>query len=114
MLFLHVLWCAWVLFGWTVTRGRPVLRYIHIAAILWAIFVGIVPWTLCPLSLLESWLETRAGLSVSSLPFLTRLLDGIVYPNLPNWLIFSGTVAVCCLLLVVYIRRFLYERASSL
>ena len=23
---LHVLWCAWVLLGWTVTRGRRVLR----------------------------------------------------------------------------------------
>ena len=25
VLLLHILWCGWVLMGWTVTRRRPVL-----------------------------------------------------------------------------------------
>ena len=31
VLFLHLLWCAWVFLGWTVTRCRRVLRTLHVA-----------------------------------------------------------------------------------
>ena len=113
VLFLHVLWCAWILVGWMFTRGRPVLRNIHIAAIVWAIVVEILPWTVCPLTLLESWLETRAGLSPSSAPFLARLFDALVYPDLPNWLIITGAILVCVFMLFIYVRRFLHDRAGS-
>lgn len=113
MLFLHALWCVWILLGWTLTRGRPLLRNLHIAAIVWAIVVEILPWTVCPLTIVESWLETRAGLSPSSTPFLTRLFDALVYPNLPNWLIITGAVVVCSFMLVIYLRRFLHDRAGS-
>ena len=37
VLFLHLLWCGWVLLGWTVTRCRPLLRTLHIASLIYAI-----------------------------------------------------------------------------
>ena len=58
VLFLHLLWCVWVLLGWTVTRRRPVLRTVHIASLLYAIVVESVPWIPCPLTVAETWLET--------------------------------------------------------
>src|SRR5258707_15860522 len=42
VLFLHVLWCVWVLLGWTVTRGRRVLRMLHIASLAYAIVIQLV------------------------------------------------------------------------
>jgi hypothetical protein len=112
VLFVHLLWCVWVLFGWSLTHGRPFLRALHIASLVWVILVEILPWTLCPLTIAESWLETRGGIGPPPGAFLTNLLDEIVYPNLPNWLIISGAVAVCSFILFIYVRRFLHRKVN--
>jgi len=59
VLLVHLLWCAWVMLGWTVTRGRSVLRMLHIASLIYAIVIESVPWPPCPLTLAENWLEAR-------------------------------------------------------
>jgi hypothetical protein len=61
VLLLHVLWCVWVLLGWTVTRGRHVLRMLHITSLAYAIVIELVPWPPCPLTVAEIQLEARAG-----------------------------------------------------
>lgn len=73
VLFLHLLWCAWVLLGWTVTRNRPVLRTLHIASLIYAIVVESVPWLPCPLTLAETSLEARAGIE----PRMVKKLEWI-------------------------------------
>jgi hypothetical protein len=103
---LHLLWCAWVLLGWTLTRGRPVLRTLHIASLIYAIVIELIPWPPCPLTIAESRLETAAGIVPARGPFLVRLLDGIVYPDLPDWLVVGGAVLVCAVILGVYVRRY--------
>ena len=40
-----------------------------------------------------TWLETCTGIARG--PFLLRLLDAIVYPNLPAWVVVDGAVFVC-------------------
>ena len=107
VLFLHLLWCGWVLLGWTVTRLRPVLRTLHIASLIYAIVIELVPWPPCPLTVAETWLETRAGIEPAHGPFLVRVLDAIVYPDLPEWLVVGGEVLVCVGILSVYMRRYL-------
>ena len=101
-----MLWCLWIIFGWLLTRGRPLLRWLHIGSLAWAIAVELLPWDICPLTLLEDWLESRAGFGHSQLPFLLRLLDALVYPNLPYWLVVTGAVIVCGIILIVYLHRF--------
>lgn len=107
VLFGHLLWCVWVLLGWTLTRGRPVLRTLHIASLIYAIVVETVPWLPCPLTLAETWLETRAGIEPAHGPFLVRVLDAVVYPDLPEWLVVGGAVLVCVGILSVYLRRYI-------
>jgi len=114
VLFLHLLWCGWVLLGWTVTRCRPVLRTLHIISVTYAIVIESVPWPPCPLSVAETWLEARAGIEPSHGPFLVRVLDAIVYPNLPVWVVVGGAVLVCVGILVVYVRRYLRRTANGL
>ncbi|MGA2510982.1 MAG: hypothetical protein ABSG27_12210 [Candidatus Acidiferrales bacterium] len=50
VLFLHLLWYAWVLLGWTVTRCRRLLRTLHVASLIHAIIIELVPWPPCPLT----------------------------------------------------------------
>lgn len=103
---MHLLWCVWVPLGWTVTRCRPTLRTLHIASLLYAIIVESVVWLPCPLTLAETWLEARAGIKPASGPFLVRVLDAIVYPDLPEWFVVGCAVLVCVAILWVYLRRY--------
>lgn len=110
---LHLVWCAWVLLGWTVTRGGRVLRALHIASLLYAIVIELVPWPPCPLTVLEEWLEARAGIEPAHGPFLMRILDAIVYPDLPERVVIGGAVVVCLAILLIYVRRYLRRAADG-
>jgi len=110
---MHLLWCVWVLLGWTVTRCRPLLRTLHIASLIYAMVVESVAWLQCPLTVAETWLETRAGVEPAHGPFLVRVLDAVVYPDLPQWLVVGGAVVVCTGILCVYLRRWLHRTAEG-
>jgi uncharacterized protein DUF2784 len=96
-----------VLLGWTLTRGRPVLRTLHLASLIYAIVIELVPWPPCPLTVTENWLEARAGIDPARGPFLVHLLDAIVYPDLPESLVVGTAVLVCVVILAAYLRRYL-------
>ena len=113
VLFVHLLWCVWALLGWTVTLGRPRLRALHIASILYGVVIELVPWPPCPLTLAEMWLEARAGIEPAREPFLVRVFDAILYPELPEWLVVGGAVVVCVAILDVYLRRYLRRTARG-
>jgi hypothetical protein len=112
VLLLHLLWCAWVLLGWLITRGRRLLSGLHIASLCYAIVIELIPWSLCPLTIAEAWLDARAGIAPESGPFLVRILDATIYPNLPEWLVAGAAVVVCVSILGVYARRYLQQRRS--
>jgi hypothetical protein len=56
VLTMHLGWIAWVIFGWTVTRNRPALRWLHILSLIYSILIENGPWP-CPLS--RSHMEVR-------------------------------------------------------
>src|SRR5208282_6627411 len=97
---------VWVLLGWTVTRCRPPLRTLHIASLIYAIVIELIPWPPCPLTVAESWLETRAGIEPAHGPFLVHVPEAVVYPDLPEWFVVAGAVLACVAILWVYLRRF--------
>jgi len=113
VLSVHVLWCTWVLMGWTVTRRRPILRTVHIASLIYAIVVESIPWLPCPLTVAETWFEARARIEPAHGPFLVRLLDAVVYPDLPEWVVVGGAVLVCVAILGAYLRRYLRRTADG-
>jgi hypothetical protein len=101
------------LLGWIATRGRRLLRTLHIASLCYAIVIELVPWPPCPLTVAESWLENRAGIEPARGPFLLRILDALVYPNLPERLVVGGAVLVCVTILSVYLRRYLHRTTPA-
>ena len=114
VLLLHLLWCVWVLAGWTITRCRPLLRTLHIASLVYAIVIELIPWLPCPLTVAETWLENRAGIQPARGPFLVHVLDAIVYPDLPESVVVGGAAFVCAVILAVYVRRYRRRTADRL
>jgi hypothetical protein len=99
--------------GWTVTRRRPLLRTLHIASRIYAIVIELVLWPPCPLTVAETWLEARAGIEPAHGPFLVRVLDAVVYPNLPEWFVVGCAVLVCVAVRLVYLRRYHHRTADG-
>ena len=104
VLFLHALFIVWVVFGAVLTRSRPVLRWLHIASLIWGILTELLPWP-CPLTLLENWLEEKAGIEAYQSGFLLHYLDKLVYPNISATALTVAGVIVCAFNLALYGRQ---------
>jgi len=110
VLLLHALFIVWVVFGAFVTRSRPVLRWMHIASLVWGIFTELLPWP-CPLTVLENWLEAKAGVQPYQGGFLLHHLDKLVYPDISATVLTVGGVLVCVLNLALYGRQMWIARS---
>jgi Protein of Unknown function (DUF2784) len=104
ILFLHALFILWVVFGALLTRSRPVLRWLHIGSLVWGILTELLPWP-CPLTLLEDWLERRAGIEPYQGGFLLHYLDKLVYPDVSATALTIAGVIICALNLAFYGRQ---------
>jgi hypothetical protein len=109
VLFLHALFVLWVVFGALLTRSRPVLRCLHIASLIWGILTELLPWP-CPLTLLENWLEGKAGVEPYQGGFLLYYLDKLVYPDISATILTVAGVIICALNLAFYGRQICIAR----
>jgi len=103
-LFLHALFIVWVVLGALLTRTRPVLRWLHIVSLIWGILTELLPWP-CPLTLLENWLELKAGVAPYQGGYLLHYLDKLVYPDISPTVLTMAGVLVCAFNLAIYGRR---------
>jgi hypothetical protein len=104
ILSVHLGWIVWVIFGALFTRGRPCWSMVHILALAWGIIVEAGPWP-CPLTLVEQYFETGAGLAAYQGSFLLHTLDAVVYPNISPWVVTAIGVGVCAFNLGIYLSR---------
>lgn len=102
---LHLAFISWVLFGWLVTPGRPWLRLLHIATVVYGAFIMVSDWP-CPLTYVENYFKRRAGLQPYSESFLIHYLEALVYPDTNQTLLSVSAVAVCLGILGIYVVRF--------
>lgn len=100
----HLAFILWVIFGALFTRGRPLLRRIHIASMVWGLLIEVFPWT-CPLTYAENWLEQRAGIAPYQGGFLLHYLDALVYPDVPPVLLILAAVVVAVSNIGIYWKR---------
>lgn len=115
VLAVHLLFILWVIGGIGVVRRHPSLRWVHIGSLLYGIFIEVVPWPPCPLTIVEQRLENRAGIAAYHGSFLFHYLEELVYPKLPLTLLVSGAVVFCAANLAFYashsrIKRLLHPR----
>lgn len=104
VLFVHALFIVWVVFGALFTRSRPILRWLHIASLIWGLLTELLPWP-CPLTLLENWLEQRAGVAPYQGGFLLHYMDKLVYPDISATTLTVAGVIVCAFNLALYGRQ---------
>ena len=104
VLFLHALYILWVAFGALLTRSRPILRWLHVASLVWGVLTELLPWP-CPLTLLENWLEGKAGVEPDQGGFLLHYLDKLVYPDISSTILTTAAVIICTLNLAFYGRQ---------
>ena len=104
ILLLHALFILWLIFGALLARSRPLLRRLHIASLLWGSLTEVLPWP-CPLTLLENWLEGRAGIEPYQGGFLLHYLDKLVYPDISANVLTIAGVIVCAANLAFYARQ---------
>ena len=104
VLVLHLAWILWAIAGALWTRGRPWWTAFHVASLIWGIIVEVGPWP-CPLTLVEQWLEARAGMHTWTGGFLVHYLEATIYPDLPARVVTGFGVTVCVFNLGVYARR---------
>jgi hypothetical protein len=104
VLLLHALFIAWVIFGALLTRSRPILCWLHIVSLIWGVLTELLPWP-CPLTLLENWLEQKAGVEPYQGGFLLHYLDKLVYPDISATTLTVAGVAICTFNLVLYGRQ---------
>ena len=94
VLCLHALFILWVIFGAVLTCSRPLLRWLHIVSLMWGILTELLLWP-CPLTTLENWLETKAGIEPYQGGFLLHYLDKLVYPDVSATFLTIAGVLVC-------------------
>jgi Na+/proline symporter len=111
ILVLHLLFILWVAFGALFTRRRPLLRWSHIASLIYGILLEILNWP-CPLTPMENWFRGRAGIPTYGGGFLLHYLDALVYPDVPPSLLVLCASAVCLFNLGIYAVRFRRRRAA--
>jgi len=109
VLFLHALFILWVVFGALLTRSRSILQWLHIASLVWGILTELLPWP-CPLTLLENWLEGKAGVEPYQGGFLLHYLDKLVYPDISATILTVIGVIICALNLSFYGRQIWISR----
>jgi hypothetical protein len=110
VLFLHALFIVWVVFGAFLTRSRPMLRWLHIVSLIWGILTELLPWP-CPLTVLENWLEGKAGVQPYQGGFLLHYMDRLVYPDISATVLTVAGVFVCVLNLAWYGRQMWIARS---
>jgi len=111
VLFLHALFILFVIFGALLTRSRPLLRWLHIASLVWGILTEVLPWP-CPLTLLENWLEAHGGIEPYQGGFLLHYLDKLVYPDISAKVLTIAGVIVCVANLAFYARQVWISRRA--
>lgn len=104
VLFVHALFIVWVIFGALLTRSRPILRWLHIASLIWGLLTELLPWP-CPLTLLENWLEQNAGVAQYQGGFLLHYMDKLVYPDISATTLTVVGVIVCAFNLALFGRH---------
>ncbi len=104
VLVLHALFILWVVFGAFLARSRPVLRWLHIASLVWGILTDVLYWP-CPLTFAENALEQRAGILPYQSGFLLHYLAKLIYPDISPSVLTIVALIVCALNLCFYTWR---------
>ncbi|MGO9614489.1 MAG: DUF2784 domain-containing protein [Dissulfurispiraceae bacterium] len=95
VVFTHLLWILFLIFGALWGKRNSKIRIIHISGLAFAIILQVFDWY-CPLTDLEVWLRSKHNPALSYTgSFIIHYVEKIVYLELPHELIFALCVILC-------------------
>ena len=112
-LIIHLLFILFVVFGGFIANRRWI-RIIHIACVVWAVYIELSPGILCPLTTLENYFAARAGLATYEEDFISRYLVPIIYQeNLTREIQFILAGVVIVVNSIAYTYQLKWKRKSE-
>jgi hypothetical protein len=99
---LHFAWIVFVVSGAFFLRRRRRWKWIHLAAIVYSVAIEVYGW-ICPLTYVEQWFWTKAGIESYEGSFVTHYLERIIYLQAPQWLLVILAVALLVLTSTLYL-----------
>ena len=116
LLALHGLFIVWVILGGVAVVARPVLAWLHLPAVVWAVWIS---WSgsICPLTPWEQSLRQAAGQAGYEGGFIEHYLTAAIYPQgltARHQLVFGAAVlAINLLLYGLAVRRAAHRRRMA-
>jgi hypothetical protein len=105
---LHFAWIVFVVTGAFFLRRRRRLRWVHLAAVLYSVAIEVYGW-ICPLTYLEQWFWSKAGIESYEGSFVSHYLERIIYLDVPQWVL----IALAAVLLVVTLFVYFWPSGSA-
>jgi hypothetical protein len=100
---IHFLFIIFVIIGGFFINRKWWIIYVHLLAVIWAIYAELAPGVICPLTAMENYLGLRAGISTYEEDFITRYLIPIIYQET-----ISMNIQIVLVILVIVINTIAY------
>jgi hypothetical protein len=112
VLLTHLAFIMFALLGAAIAARWRWIIVVHLPAAIWGLFVELTG-RICPLTYLENYLRTRAGLSGYTESFIEHYLLAIIYPvGLTRETQFTLASVVVVVNIAIYAWLFYYWRTS--
>jgi hypothetical protein len=100
----HFLWILFLIFGGWWGRRNRLVKYLHIAGLVFVFFVETGD-LFCPLTYLEVWLRQMSSHPFYAVSFIVHYLEQFIYITLPRWIIVFLTFLLCGLNALLYLHK---------
>ncbi len=105
VVFLHLLWILFLIFGAFLGIRNKAARIVHISGLAFAIIIQVFDWY-CPLTHIEVWLRSKHDPTLSySGSFIVHYIERVVYLEISGKLIFVLSILLCGFNMWLYLIR---------
>lgn len=95
VVFLHLLWILFLVFGVFLGTRNKTARGLHIAGLAFAVIIQVFGWY-CPLTHLEVWLRLKHDPALSYYgSFIIHYMEKFIYMEVSGRLIFVLSILLC-------------------
>lgn len=108
---IHFIWVFFILFGFIFALMKSKIAFIHLSGLIFYFILNLMGWY-CPLTYLEHYLRACSDTDIMTTePFLLKVLNQLIYPDVPEFYIRAGGIVFVVLNLICY--AYLLKRHKS-
>lgn len=100
VIFFHLLWILFLIFGAYFGLKYRSMKYVHIAALTFSITMQLRGW-FCPLTYMENYFRRKVGTEYDD-SFIDHYLEKVIYQTFTGNQIFYTTIVVVAVTAILY------------